>query len=502
LAVAEGRNRRKRRIRLDLTPRLRPYASVFCAAFAVRVILAAFPGMLLGPGSYDEGVYYTAGRLLWQGMLPYRDYTLVHPPAIVWLSAPGAAIGAATSDWAALLAARVLSMVSGAACAAAVVWLCRRWGRRPALAAGYAYALWLPQVFTDQHLMLEVPINAALIAAMIMADRFAELPRARLALGIGVALGFALSVKLWAAGPALVLLVFVGSRGGWRRAAGVVGGAAISFGTMAAPIMAADVAGAFRQVVLAQMHRQPGWWTLRHQLDRFGPSGVALLVVACAAVLGWLVMKAKAAPARQFIEYCWAGIGLSVLAQIVAAPSWFIHYLALMTPSGCVLFAAWLARERGRERVRIRQLGVWAGVLLAVWTLICGMARRGYADYAPAWEVGEMIAAESVGGRPGCVWATNPAWLAAADAMPNDWRSCRTPVDHVGMILMERAGLEYPEGAGSAEAELLAGLDASVLAVVEPSDPYAQHLVARLGEEGAPWVTDERWGLQVWRLAG
>ena len=35
----------------------------------------------------DEGTYLYAGQLMAQGLVPYRDFLLAHPPMIAWFSA-------------------------------------------------------------------------------------------------------------------------------------------------------------------------------------------------------------------------------------------------------------------------------------------------------------------------------------------------------------------------------------------------------------------------------
>ena len=59
---------------------------------AARRAVAArnnFTGVL----EYDDGVYYGAAKFLLHGLMPYRDFTIVHPPAICVLLLPFAAIG-------------------------------------------------------------------------------------------------------------------------------------------------------------------------------------------------------------------------------------------------------------------------------------------------------------------------------------------------------------------------------------------------------------------------
>jgi hypothetical protein len=45
------------------------------------------------PIDYDEGVYFSASALFFQGHWPYRDFAFVHPPGGVWLWGPAALTG-------------------------------------------------------------------------------------------------------------------------------------------------------------------------------------------------------------------------------------------------------------------------------------------------------------------------------------------------------------------------------------------------------------------------
>ena len=43
-------------------------------------------------GNYDDGVHFAAALGLVNGLLPYRDFLLLHPPGVVLALAPFAAL--------------------------------------------------------------------------------------------------------------------------------------------------------------------------------------------------------------------------------------------------------------------------------------------------------------------------------------------------------------------------------------------------------------------------
>jgi len=99
------------------------------AVFTVIVWLAVFKQAMLIPFSHDENQFIAAGRLVANGLLPYRDFPSNHMP---YLTLVYAAIFKAT-DWN-LLSARAASAVSAALAAGIVFALTSSFFRgRPAL---------------------------------------------------------------------------------------------------------------------------------------------------------------------------------------------------------------------------------------------------------------------------------------------------------------------------------------------------------------------------------
>jgi alpha-1,2-mannosyltransferase len=67
-------------------------------AYVARLVRVARGAGLCGMNSYDGAVYYAAAAGLAHGLLPYRDFLLLHPPGIVVALVPFAALGRVIGD--------------------------------------------------------------------------------------------------------------------------------------------------------------------------------------------------------------------------------------------------------------------------------------------------------------------------------------------------------------------------------------------------------------------
>ncbi len=103
---------------------------------------------LTGRLDYDDGVYYVGSAALLAGRLPYDDFLLLHPPGILLLLLPFAALGEATTDMTGFVAARLAFIGLGAVNALLVAAVVRRIaGAWVGVLAGLFYAVWRPTAF-------------------------------------------------------------------------------------------------------------------------------------------------------------------------------------------------------------------------------------------------------------------------------------------------------------------------------------------------------------------
>lgn len=208
---------------------------------------------------FDSGVYFGAASQVVAGHMPYRDFVLVQPPAIVVLLAPWALVGRLSTLTLGFTLARVCSAVVVAAVAVVIGRLLRPYGRAAALLGGVAVALSPTAVFEMTAVKLEsyCLLLCLLGAVAVVRAEVATARRARQLVAVaGVVMGVALAVKLWALLLLVALAVGVWRVGRpllWRFVAATV----IGFSLVAGPFFLLAPSEFIRQVIIAQLTRRP-----------------------------------------------------------------------------------------------------------------------------------------------------------------------------------------------------------------------------------------------------
>ena len=87
--------------------------AVFCVAFAARLVPLLRGGGLHAMGNYDDGVHDAAAMGLVPGVLPYRDFLLLHPPGVPLLVTPFAWLAELIGEPDAMVVARLCWMALG-----------------------------------------------------------------------------------------------------------------------------------------------------------------------------------------------------------------------------------------------------------------------------------------------------------------------------------------------------------------------------------------------------
>lgn len=80
---------------------------------------------------YDSGVYLASSIHLVSGVMPYRDFSFVQPPGILWILSPVALVSRLYGTHDGFILARVLSAFVTALDARLLTWLVRRRGAAP-----------------------------------------------------------------------------------------------------------------------------------------------------------------------------------------------------------------------------------------------------------------------------------------------------------------------------------------------------------------------------------
>jgi alpha-1,2-mannosyltransferase len=422
-------------------------AVIGALAFWIRYRLLVDAGGLGGDSGYDDGVYYAAADALVHGRLPYRDFLFLQPPGIAVVLAPFAWLGSITSDPHGIVVARTAFLALGAADAVLVAAICRRFGPAAAIVAGVGYAVFFPAAYAERSMLLEpVATFAMLVALLLTQGRPARSPVALIVAGL--LLGLAVATKVWYVVPAAIIAGLLRD----RRSLIVAGASAVAVTATVLPFLAAAPGPFVQQVVLDQVGRpESSWGPLRRlaamlalrTTDAPSPHQaqvVLVKLVGLAAVALLLAALALTLPeARRYVL-----LAAAAVAVLLASPSFFTHYGALLAPPLAITIGA------GAERL-VRLLRRPPLQVLLVTGMLLGFALLNrHVDTARTSEPIPAAALRPAAARvAGCVTADDPLVLAELGVLSRDLRNgCRVRVDVTGYTYdrdsVKRAGREVP----------------------------------------------------------
>ncbi|MBD7981310.1 ArnT family glycosyltransferase [Oerskovia merdavium] len=407
-------------------------AGVAVLAFAVRWSLVGGTVGVRDYQGYDDGVYFSSAVTLVHGLVPYRDFTLLHPPGSMLALTPFAALTAWTSDSDALVAARVGVMVVGATNAVLVTRIAGRWGTTAAVVGGVLYAVSFAAAWAERITLLEPLGSLCLLGGVTLLLR--GLPGAGAGArpgwlwAGGAVLGLGATVKIWGVVPALVVIGWLLVTAGWRAALRASAGALGAVVVVLAPFALAAGSDMFRMVFLDQLGRPRETDTsIEQRLAWIAGTGSTTWVTTPTAQLAlvWAVLAAVLVAA----VVAWAGhrgrlwVALLVVQTVVllASPSAYQQYAAFVTPALVLVVAAAVSLVPAGGR----------GLVAAGACLGLGLATAAPAPpRATPFPAAELRAALP---EEGCVQADSPALLALTDVLSRGLdRGCELPVDLSG----------------------------------------------------------------------
>ena len=347
---------------------------------AFACVAEAFAFALFGRSSIDEGVFLTAGRLVYEGQFPYRDFPFSQAPVVAYVY--GVVVHLFGSS---VLAARLLSFGMGLLGLGAAFWIARVLAGR--LAAGLVLvlsmlnlpALWVAGTVRTQS--VSTPLTMLSVLALAMPHRGA--------------LGWALSpsLMLWATGArltnafallAILFWVVLQLREQPKRLAAVAAIVSAQAVVIFAPVLAAPRVAAFH-VLTAQLGRGeragPTQTSLGQELAAkfsifaepetsfFAICGLSLVIaIALVAQLrrGWRPDFSQPLAEPRTAQLALLGLALLVFLPHLLLERGFLTYFvtssALLVPAIAIGVAA-LARETSRIRVPV--LAVVLALLVA-----------------------------------------------------------------------------------------------------------------------------------------
>ena len=355
-------------------------------AVLVRLLPVLYGGGLSGKFGHDDSIYFSAAIAFVEGRVPYRDFNLLHPPGIIYLLSPFAAIGGLTGDATAIGLARVAFMALGALNTILVALVARRLGLVTAVSAAALYAVWFVPVAWERTTYLIAPQSTlTLLALLLLARSPRELTTRRVALA-GVCIGIAGMFQLWTAVTAVVIF-------GWliatlwrvparlvRLGAAYVAGGVVAAVALALPILIASGPRMIESTVLAQLERAgsagaPRMMRLRmiegiplsETVQRLTPDA---LVIAALLIVASLV--ALAAWKRSEMRL-WAVLLAAQMVFLMVTPVFFRHYAAWLAPAAALSIGAtvaviidWLDARWRRPAAGVLAVGLVALLLVSL----------------------------------------------------------------------------------------------------------------------------------------
>jgi len=319
-------------------------------AVAICCYQLAYPQVLHGVLTYDDGVYLGSAIYLIHGIVPYHDYVFVAPPGITLLMTPFALLTHVTTTNESLALARVFTAVVTGANAFLAGLVVRHRGFAASLAAATALAIFPSAYFADNTVLLEPYLVFFCLLGIVLLFQNGDLATPRRAWLAGLAFGFGGAIKPWAVIPFVIALAFCVPV--WRRAVvPLVGGAVIGFGVPCLPFFLLAPVAFLRDTIWAQLLRTTSGVTFTLG-DRFlnltglklplgfNVSGQAAveLGVAAAAVFGLVFLAALAAGRSSRLDWFAFATMVATTLSLMLPASFYNHYTYFAAPFVAIVF--------------------------------------------------------------------------------------------------------------------------------------------------------------------
>lgn len=411
---------------------------------------------------YDEMVYLEAALLGRNGLLPYTDFFLAHPPGIVLALWPAALAGEEWGGTAVLVAGRYWQCVWGLAAVALLYWVGREIGGRWAgLLAALVLAL---DVQAVQVAPLETVVNLATVGALALYIAGLKVGRGwgrYLLLGLaGAAAASAAMTKVPGAVALLLLALPALLAGRWRDLLAAVAGAAATALGVAGPWALRAPGAFFRQVVAFQLLRPQETLYGRNHLARMAdyPESrltflllVGAVVVATVVALwqGWSNWRGRRGRRAEAEPLAWVLPITVVVALLLALFAYgkayhSRYYIQLVVP-----FALLVAAGLGALWPLVHRWPRWA---VAVGVVVLAFLMLAWPHLVQQCLAGEMVRYDGTYGPVGralqeatpagaAVLALDPGYPLMAGRPPARLPDGTRLVDGAGRMVYEALGI-------------------------------------------------------------
>jgi alpha-1,2-mannosyltransferase len=417
-------------------------AAVFCAALAARLIPLLRGGGLHAMGNYDDGVHYAAAMGLVHGLVPYRDFLLLHPPGVALLLAPFAWLAQPLGEPDAMAVARLCWMALGALNAVLCALVLRPLGQQAAVVTGLIYAVYFGAAYVEHTVLLEPPATTLLLLALVITRALGPgegLGTAHYVVA-GLLLGLSPTLKIWGVLAVLIVAGGLAWRRGVRRGLAVLLSAVASCTVVCLPFFLAAPRAMWQMVVVDQVGRQRGSLEpVKRVTDILGMTlwsghlklllGTALITALFASLVVCLWRPGLRLLAVLFISHA---------LLLAVTPMWFLHYAGVIAAPLVLVLGGGLA-------VALQKVGPFrswlppavaslAAVAVLLNALPITQRRQSQPFPGPA-------AAAIVADLPGCVVTDYPMTLIQMNLLRRNLdRGCRFEVDLGGASYHLEAG--------------------------------------------------------------
>jgi hypothetical protein len=456
--------------------------TVIAVAATVALMLRGYrftrPGVLFGVGG-DDGVYFSASVRLVHGVLPYRDYVLVHPPLIAVLLAPFAVLGKFVGTADAFALARLATVVVGALDVVLIGLLLRRFGTRAVVVGCAVLALHGAAVKSAETIYLEPYVVLLILAGLLVLFDGTDLASPRRQFVGSVLIGLACAIKIWAIIPAVVLAataVMFAAPGCRRRGplGRVAAGVTVGFMLPVLPFAAAAPVRFVHDVFISQLERHGprrsasvrvasmlGLGNHQDQPSAIVLVGGAMLAIIVLASYGWWAYRRRG-KLDPFTVFALVSTVL-VAAMFFVPDSYFWHYGGFFAP-----FLAVVVARPARELVRTRWLPARAAVTLVAAGLTIVFALSTASVLAPVEGTSVPVTLIDAEVPPGSCVVTDNSSVAVIAGRSTSLSRCPQVIDPYGVELV------YAHGGGptSNTAERLHAYWVGVLAKPRHSSCY------------------------------
>ncbi|MGC1185720.1 MAG: hypothetical protein WBA31_11325 [Candidatus Dormiibacterota bacterium] len=419
-------------------------------ALVIRLATLLMAHHLSGVFEYDDGVYFGSAVMLILGHLPYRDFVLIQPPGLTLLLTPFALLSRWTGTDRALELARLMVPLVAACNVLLLARVLRHRSWLVLASACLLLAVYPDDILASTALLLEPFLIFFCLLALVAAfdgDRLTS--SAWRVFWAGAALGFGADIKLWAAFPAVILLLLCLPRP--SRVAGLIGGALVGALVPSLPFLVAAPAAFWHQVVVDQVGRAgvsalspvirleflTGVWPglgvpaghLYQLLAAVATGGIAVVVLTAFATRLGRPRDTHGASSRGPSQLELFAIGCTLLTAValLVPADFFYHYAAFLGPFLALLMGLAVGRL---ETVRPKPiLGLVA--LIGAVGLIHALAIPLLVEKAPI--TGAEIAALIPAGS--CVVTDDPEYTLTANRYLAASPGCPELVDGLGTTI-------------------------------------------------------------------